>query len=320
MPPGVRQAETLLIAYAPDAGVDEANMIARAGSGGLPSACPPGYQPANCSGCSFTCYTCPVGSLTCRDAFRADSVEELKEQLKAALDVTIQAGEFSATQSIAATVFELSNPAGSPPADPLDPQTRYNQRGNTLYESTFQIQGWQGKLKAFKNDGTFAPETVPAGTAAAGNANWEAGQTLFYQVIQGAPGSMRLRPRARRQRPLDRFTFQELHAGATMADVDTNVATRIKRRVFTSPGNGSPINQAVYQRTTSAQFDSAMPSGTNVVALWPPNPAGVFPMDVDPAFPAARRRPRPFQGCRWAPSTTSSGSAPAPPRSSRSRN
>jgi hypothetical protein len=281
-PPGVRQAETLLVAYAPDAGVDEANFIARAGSGGVLSTCPPGYQPANCSGCSFTCYTCPPGSLTCRDAFRADSVEDLKEQLKTALDVIQQQGEFSATQNIAATVFELSNPAGNPPADPLDPQSRYNQRINTLYESTFEVLGWQGRLKAFKNDGTFAPVTVPPGTAAVGTANWEAGKTLFYQVINGAPGSMRIAPAG--AGGIDRFTFQELHGGASMANIETT--GRIRRRVFTSPGNGSPINQAAFQRG-SGNFDSALSSGTNVVALWPPNPAGVHPMDVDPPFPQA---------------------------------
>ncbi len=275
-PPGVRQAETLLIAYAPDAGIDEANFMSRAGSGGTLSACPPGYQPANCSGCSFTCYTCPPGSLTCRDAFRANNVADLKAQLKAALDIIQQTGQFSATQSIAATVFELDQPPAV--ADPLNPLTRYNDRVNTLYESTFEVQGWQGKLKAFKNDGTFAPVQVPPGTAAVGAANWEAGQTLFYQVIQGAAGSMRLSSGV--AITPDRFTFAELHGGATMANIETT--GHIRRRIFTSPGNGAPINQAVYQR--GGNFDSALSSGTNVVALWPPNPAGVNPMDVDPLW------------------------------------
>jgi hypothetical protein len=226
-----------------------------------------------------------VGSLTCRDAFRANNVAELKAQLKRALDVIQQAGEFSATQSIAATVFELGD-ATPPAADPLDPQTRYNDRINTLYQSTFEVQGWQGRLKAFKNDGTFDPVTVPAGTAATGVADWEAGQTLFYQVIgtpaAGGPGAMR-RPPNGAGGP-DRFTFQELHGGATMANIEAT--GRIRRRIFTSPGNGSPINQAAYQRGPG-NFDSALASGNNVVALWPPNPAGVFNMDVDPPFPAA---------------------------------
>ncbi len=267
--PGVRQAETLMIAYAPDAGIDEANFMARAGSGGNLSTCPAGYQPANCSACTFTCYTCPVGSPTCRDAFRANNVADLKNQLKRALDVIQQTGEFSATQSIAATVFELDQPLAV--ADPLNPLTRYNDRINTLYESTFEVQGWKGKLKAFKNDGTFAPVAVPPGTNALGT--WEAGQTLFHQVVTlGMVG------------PLATYTFAQLHNGASMANIETNGATRIRRRIFTSPGNGASINQAVYQRV--GNFDSALSSGTNVVALWPPNPAGVNSMDVDPPWSA----------------------------------
>jgi hypothetical protein len=270
------QAETLLVTYAPDAGVNESNFIARAGSGGVSVSCGsnyPGYTPSFCGGsCAFTCYQCAeAGDPECdgaspsaRNAFRANSVEQLKEQLRRALNVVQEGGEFSATQSIVGTVFELGTA-------PLDPRTRYNSRVNVLFQSTFEVNGWEGRLKGFRNDGTFA--VVPASANSLNR--WDAGQTLFEQVV------LRMQTSSRGGRPNNLFTFDELHGGASMADIGSAGSTAlIRRRIFTSDGHGT------FTRTStndSANFDSALSTGTNVVALWPPNTAGVSSVDVDPA-------------------------------------
>jgi hypothetical protein len=248
------QAETMVIALGGDVDVGRSNKIAQAGSGGTVGAG------------AVASVTCPAG-VTCNNAFTAQSSTELVASLNQALELVVSSGEFAATQSIAGTVFELVKP----PADPADPKTRYNQRVNLLYQPTFELPNWGGHLNAFRNDGTFQP--VP--TTVNPNQDWDTGDSLFFQVSvalrdgTGAGGQ-------------NRFLFGELWNGppaspnATIRDVST---ARIKRRIFTSAGNGS------FPRNNTQFVSGPGPGGTNVVALWPPNPgenpAGVG--DIDPA-------------------------------------
>ena len=85
---------------------------------------------------------------------------------------------------------------------------------------------------------------------------FDAGQTLNDQV------SVPMQTATRAGRPADNFTFAELHAGTNVDTIFGSTAL-IKRRIFTSNGNGR------FERTGNPdnQFDSSLPSGRNVVAL-----------------------------------------------------
>jgi hypothetical protein len=231
------QAETLVIAFASGVNVSRANKIAQAGSGG------------NVLGGPFANVNCPNG-VTCKDAFTAQNTTELVAALNQAIELIVASGEFSASPSIAGTVFELVRP----PADPADPKTRYNQRINLLYQPTFELPNWNGHVNAFRNDGTFQPVS----NTISPNGEWDAGDALFTQVtvdgMQAGSGSG----------GPNKYLFAELWNGATVDDISP---ARLKRRIFTSAGNGS------FTRSSAGQFDSASAAGRNVVALWPPNPA-----------------------------------------------
>jgi len=241
-----RQAEVFVIAFTTAVDMAAANAIARAGSGGTSSG---------------TCPASPGGA--CRDALLATNTDELIDALTSTLEIAVSAGTFAASPGVIGSVFELS----TAPADPLDPDTRYDQRTNLLYQSFFELPNWEGTVQAFLNDGTAGIVPVAVNTTG----EWDAGQTLYDNVSQvmaattGAGGVV------------NEFTFAELHAGATVDDIGTGSAL-IKRRVFTSAGGGR------FPRSMDTEFDSAAGTGRNVVALWPPNQAGLDSgiTDVDP--------------------------------------
>jgi hypothetical protein len=213
---------------------------------------------------------------TCQDAFIATSAQALAQALQDVIDQTIAVGEFGAAQSIVGTVFELTvdDPATTLVENAFDPNTRYNQRVNILYQTTFELPGWKGHFDAFRNDGTFL--TV-GGVNSVGV--WDAGQTLNDQI------TVPMQSATRGGRPADEFTFGELHDGQTAATIGGGGSQAlIKRRIFTSSGNGTFTRAATGTGIYDAQFDSSLPTGTNVVALWPPNQAGLSSgiTDIDP--------------------------------------
>ena len=73
-------------------------------------------------------------------------------------------------------------------------------------------------------------------------------------------------------RPVNRFTFSELHDGADARNIRTGKAL-IKRRIFTSAGGGR------FPRRAGIQFDSSVPAGSNAVSLWPPSQANLTAVD-----------------------------------------
>jgi hypothetical protein len=242
-----RQAEVFVIAFTTAVDMAAANEIARAGSGGTVSGTCPGTDP-----------TAP-----CRDALLATNTDELIDALTSALEIAVSSGTFAASPGVIGSVFELA----VPPADPLDPDTRYDERANLLFQSSFSLPNWEGTVEAFRNDGTAGQVPVAVNTTGL----WDAGQTLYDNVSQvmaattGAGGV------------LNEFAFDELHGGASVDDIGTGAAL-IKRRIFTSAGGGR------FPRSSDTQFDSAAATGRNVVALWPPNQAGLDSgiTDVDP--------------------------------------
>ncbi len=244
-------AETLVVAFTAGINPVNANYIAQGGSGAVVA--------------NNGTVTCP-GSNPCRDAFLATNQAELVDVLNNALELAASTGTFSAAPSIIGTVYELV----VPPADPLDPTTRYDQRVNILFTSLFDIPTFDGHLAAFRNDGTFQP--VPDVVNFTGD--WEAGETLFENisdpmavVLTGSRG------------PVNEFLFADLHDNQTVDSIGTAGAPAIRRRIFTSSDNGR------FLRSMDNEFDSSVAAGRNVVALWPPNQAGLNSgiADIDPA-------------------------------------
>jgi hypothetical protein len=108
---------------------------------------------------------------TCVDAFTAANQSQLEAAIQAAIDQGASAGHFSDTQSVTDSIFELVNLAG--PFDPMDPDTRYDSTLPVLIQATFEMPGFLGHLKAFRNsnDGTNTSVLI-----------WDAADALCWQV------------------------------------------------------------------------------------------------------------------------------------------
>jgi hypothetical protein len=278
---GAKRIQTLVVAVGSSTNgvaLDHADLIAHAGTGA-------GATTARCTPSDPTA--------RCKDAFIAAShtdpaeiTVELEGAITAALDRAMWGGSYSAAQPILASVFELGRDT-SPPGpgvaliDPMDPRTRYNNRVNVLYQSTFAVPGFRGHLFGFLNNGSFQP---------IGNNNtvghFEVGETMFEKTSQAPQG---LEDKVGRNGNLNEYVFDELHAGATVDNIDQSPGTGalLKRRIFTSPGNGdfmTGVRSPAFGATGG--YDSAVASGRNVVALWPPNQAGLTnTANVDPPVP-----------------------------------
>jgi len=273
---GAKKIETLVVAVGSSSNgvsLDRADLIAHSGTGygAIVNRCTPSDPTARC-----------------KDAFIAsghtDPAEiavELEGAITAALDRAMWGGEYSAAQPILASVFELgrgTSPQSGALINPLDPRTRYDNRVNVLYQSTFSVPGFRGHLAGFLNDGTFQP---------IGNNNtvghFEAGETMFEKTSQAPQG---LEDKVGRNGSLNEYVFAELHNGATVDDIDQSpgVGALLKRRIFTSPGNGEFQTPRDLDPTfTGGKYNSGVASGRNVIALWPPNQAGLTnTANVDP--------------------------------------
>ena len=277
---------TYFVAFGSGAAANRSNWIAWGGSGMiLPttgtlaqtrwSAIPTAAQRAACT--------------TCVDAFLATDAAALTAALQAAIDLGQSAGEFSDQQSITETVYEygylvpLPTPTPTPspapsvtPAPtpvplqvlPLSPRTRYGSTIPVLLQSTFEMPAFSGHLKAFRNN------------SGVSELLWDAGAKLNDRVTNdtGAMG-------------LGTYTFDQLHGGATAANIKTSSA-RIKRRIFTTTGQGV---LAAYGAPNLLSANAAALAGTAAsdpirVELWPPTtsgPTAVAPSANNPA-PAGR--------------------------------
>lgn len=230
---GGQWAETIVIGFSLVASEQASlNAIACAGSGGT-------VTNPTCSG-SFCTATCSGGLR--RSAFSATDLDTLIAALQNALSESTSSGQFSASPSLVASVFEYVG--GVAGMDPRDPSTRYKFDLPILFQPSFELPGYKGRLRAFKSDLGTPPSSVLV---------WEAGQKLLDRVV-GAPGALGNPVPWTVSQTSNKYIFDELHGGATVNNVASSSA-RIKRRVLTSRSNG--VNPSL-------------------VGLWPPD-AGVAP-------------------------------------------
>jgi hypothetical protein len=209
----------------------------------------------------------------------------LSSALQSVIDQGQTSGEFSDQQSITETVFEFADRAPSPtpnptvlplvtpsPYNPLDPTTRFGTSIPVLLQSTFELPDFNGHLKAFVR----GDNGTPNNTADDVSVNvWDAGAKLIQRVVTDA-GAMGTTPT---------YTFAQLYGNATPATVRTSNA-RIKRRIFTSSGQGALVaytssnllaDNATALQGTSSAGDLAR------VDLWPPSAQVAPPAATSPA-------------------------------------
>jgi hypothetical protein len=259
--------------------IDHANWVAWAGSGmvkatiGIGSAQQWATAPTAAERAACT---------TCQDAFVATNVADLANAVQAAIDQGQASGEFSDQQSITETVFELIRgvpvPSPSPGAspvpspDPLRADNRYNSSVPVLLQSTFEMPGFKGHLKAFRNiSGAASPAWDPT------PANSDAGQKLASRIAASLTTLQ--------------YTFDTLRGGATSTDVTIASAGTgaIKRRIYTTNGNGVyTAGLTDTQKVTALQNNSGGPVNFRL-AIWPPTTScttGVDPAGTCVGYPA----------------------------------
>ncbi|PYQ02714.1 MAG: hypothetical protein DMF83_22935 [Acidobacteria bacterium] len=224
-----------------------------------------------------------AGSST--DAFAVTDEVALENSLVTILTGLPVAGTFSDQQSITESVYELvalataspaPSPAPSPALDPLDPQARYNATVPVLLQSIFEMPGYNGHLRAFRNVG------------GASTLMWDAGDLLCQRVtgykasldaagLPVAPCNIggTLSPAGGGIGTSTTRTFAQLTGGATAANVSTSAAL-VKRRIYTSTQNGVNTNYTAQNLVNGTSTTSPATWGQQA-ALWPPDAA------VDPA-------------------------------------
>jgi hypothetical protein len=290
-----RGAETMFVAFASAINIARSNVIGQGGSGAtINTANPPA-----------TAATCPTGvtpAPTCRNAFSAANLQQLIDALNQALNQVSSSGTFSDQQSITESIFENVNlvpraapspsPAPTPsPFDSLDPDLRYATSVPILLQSIFEMPGYNGHLRAFRN---------VSGTSAL---QWDAGDKLCERVTgYKAQRDAALLPIA----PCDignaaalvdanamgsgSSTFIQLTGpvGTTPNNIAASSA-RIKRRIFTTTQNGLNTNYTP-QNLVDATASSNPAMSSTQVPLWPPTTSspGVDPAGASPNYPAGQ--------------------------------
>ncbi len=237
------------------AGGTPANVdaISRAGTGRNPanSTCQPLYP-----GFGAT----PLAP--CRTAFIANNLSDLVNALNAAINTSVATGEFSDQQSVTESVYEFGAFA-SPAIDPFDPEERYAGSIPILLQSTFELPGYMGHLKAFRRGDAGTPTDLTDDNSVE---MWDAGDKLNNRLLHStgmgpAPATTCTTPGA------GCYTFAQLYGDATNdnpLDV-ANSSAKIKRRIFTTTQNG--VNS--FYNPTNLLGASASLAWTRV-PLWPP--------------------------------------------------
>ncbi|PYQ04474.1 MAG: hypothetical protein DMF82_10575 [Acidobacteria bacterium] len=212
--------------------------------------------------------------------------------MNSALNQVSSSGTFSDQQSITESIFEnvdlVPQPSPTPPTpsptpfSAYNPQNRYDVTVPVLLQSIFEMPGYNGHLRAFRN------------VSGASVMLWDAGDLLCQRVTGYKAKTSAGLPVA----PCDiggvvspagggmgtgNSTFAQMTGGATIANIATSSA-RIKRRIFTTTQNGvnpnyTPANLVAATASSNPAFWSAQ------VALWPPD-AAVDPAYAAPNYPA----------------------------------
>lgn len=275
-------AETMIIGFANQVTPSRINVIGQGGSGAI----------INTSNPPLTAASCPTGASptpSCRNAFTASNTQQLINALNQALNQVQSAGTFSDQQSITESVFELGGlvtPQPSPPIDPLDPNTRYKATIPVLLQSIFEMPGYNGHLRAFRN------------VAGASSLLWDAGDMLCQRVTgykakrdaAGLPiapcdiGNAAALSPAGGGMLAGNSTFAQLTGGATSSNIATSSAL-IKRRIFTSTQNGVNGTNYTPQNLVNATASSNPAIWSAQAAIWPPD-SGIDPARSGNAYPA----------------------------------
>jgi len=206
---------------------------------------------------------------TCTDAFVAPDAVTLANALQAIIDQGASDGDFNAQQSITESVFEYVDLAstGTVQYDAAKPGLRYKAIVPTRFISSFTLPGFKGQQRAYQNNGS-------GGTVQ----KWSAGDVLREQVAAAMAGLVPTPPVAAptpANTPCntgsaggasDECVFQQLHGGATDANIRTSTA-KIKRRIYTTTSNG------LYPYTVDTLIDG---TSSARVALWPPTAPGLL--------------------------------------------
>jgi len=234
-------------------------------------------------------------------AFGAATLDELRSSLNFAFSEAIAAGIFSTESSITESIYEYagqSNRAATagPPAtpalsfNPLSPAERYSARVPTLLQSSFEMPGFIGHLRAFQAKPTAAGNPgCPTGSIERPDINgvitcevWDAGDKLRRRVWDGIPGSPGMCAGAANYvacsdtTTYPPLTFAQLRGGGPTAgsmsgsypQMTPAADARIQRRILTSARHG--IFQ--YQAGLGEPFGpTRSPAGEQCpVPLWPP--------------------------------------------------
>lgn len=266
-----KRIQTVVVAFNADPALNMANLniMQNAGSGGT---------------CTSLLCTTP-GSREI--AFRAGDAESLRHQVDGAISEAIASGTFSTESSITESIFEYASVAG---ADPNDPTARYGTRVPVLLQSSFDMPGFVGHLKAFRNSSVGGCPAPGVNLGSNLCQLWDAGQRLRDRLWDGVGGSGGMCPSATSYTnclathagttDLSKFyTFAELH-GSTEPTAPLFAPpsdARLQRRVFTTSRNGV-FN---YASTFSEPFGPS--TEQTPVPLWPPTTTGataVAPSDT----------------------------------------
>jgi hypothetical protein len=179
---------------------------------------------------------------TCVNAFLAPDAETLKSTLQAIINQGATSGEFTAQQSITASLFELVKqvpPVGGMVFDPDNPLTRYEAIVPTLFRSTFTLPSFRGQLKAIQNDGSGNPVL-----------KWEAGDKLRTLVVN---------------------SMSTCNDGGLLGEClfSSLVSGRIPRRIYSTSRNG------VFGTTSNGVTITDLMTGTSPqrLSIWPPESA-----------------------------------------------
>ena len=285
-------AETMFIAFASAINIDRSNVIAQGGSGATIDTTQPPLSAA----------TCPTGvtpTPTCRNAFSASSLQGLIDALNSALNQVQSSGTFSDQQSITESIFEnvnfVTRPSPTPPSptpspfDSLDPNLRYATTVPVLLQSIFEMPGFNGHLRAFRNVGGVS------------TLMWDAGDKLCERVTgykaQRDAASLPIAPcdignAAALVDPnamgSGNSTFVQLTGPlGTTPDTIAASAAKIKRRIFTTTQNGVDPTYTP-QNLVDATAGGNPATWSAQVPLWPPTTSNP---GVDPAGPVASTYP-----------------------------
>ena len=239
------QATTFVIAFGTGIAPANANVIAQGGSGAQ----------INTANSAATAATCPAGR-TCRNAFVASNTAQLVDALNQAIALAASTGTFAASPGVVDNVFEYAKfvaPVGS--FDPLNPNSRFKTTAPVLIQPTFELPGYKGHLTAYMNKSTAPACPTGATEPVTGTCQlWDAGQKLLDRLTKTPAGAACATTDTTCMVPVTgEYSFGQLMGTATLASAGTATDLRIRRRIFSTAGNGVATPQ---------------------VALWPPSRAG----------------------------------------------